>query len=211
MTSAVRCTLRFVHAGGAAAGGPGRGRAGAQPVTAATSLRPVRTLVVSADPAYRERADAVLRGLGSVALADAALREPDAIAALVAQRRADVVVLDATGCEAAARAVIATLAQTAPRAGVVVVCQHCTDAARALGALPKWGWTKDLRCGVERARRDGNPLRPTALRSLPVAAPRRRVVGARAIVERPPGDRPQAQANVVDEAAHARRTGARLP
>ena len=114
---------------------------------------------------------------GPVALADAAPREPAAIARLVEEQRADVVVIDATGCEAAARAVIATLAQTAPRAGVVVVCQHGTDAARALGALPKWGWTKDLRASAESARREGNPLCPATLRSLRRTPPRRRGAG----------------------------------
>ncbi|HWC26860.1 MAG TPA: hypothetical protein VG474_09765, partial [Solirubrobacteraceae bacterium] len=65
-----------------------------------------------------------------------------------------------------ARQVIAALAQSAPRAGILVVCHHCTDAARELGALPKWGWTHDLREGAERAYREGNPLSPRALRAL---------------------------------------------
>ena len=141
--------------------------------------RAVRTLIVSPDAAYRARAGLVLGPVGPVALADVAPREPAAIARLVEEQRADVVVLDATGCEATARAVIATLAQTAPRAGVVVVCEHCTEPARALAALPKWGWTKDLRRGVESARREGNPLCPMALRSPRAGpSPRRRAIGA---------------------------------
>ena len=141
-------------------------------------LHPVRTLVVSPDAAYRTRASSVLAALGPVTLAEASLEEPGAIAARVQDERPDVVVLDATDCEAAARRVIAKLAQALPRTGVVVVCHHCTDAARALGALPKWGWTEDLRSGVQSARREGNPLGPPALRSLRGGAPRRRVVGS---------------------------------
>ena len=141
----------------------------------------LRTLVVSPDAAYRARAHPVLGPAGPVVLADAAPREPAAVARLVDEQRADVVVLDATGCEATTRAVIATLAQTAPRAGIVVVSEHCTEPARALGALPKWGWAKDLLAAVESARRDGNPLCPAALRSLRGARPRRRGPSAAAM------------------------------
>lgn len=129
-------------------------------------LRPIRTLVVSPDLAYHERAMTVLGGLGRVVRAVAGLSQPGDITHLVAQERPDVVLLDATGCESAAHKIIAALAESAPRTGVVTVCHHCTKAARELDALPKWGWTQDLRAGVELAYREGNPLSPLARRSL---------------------------------------------
>lgn len=140
-------------------------------------LRPIRTLVVSPDLAYHQRAMTVLGELGGVVCAVATLSEPAGIAGLVAQERPDVVLLDATGCESAAHDVIAALVEAAPRAGVVTVCHHCTDAARALDALPKWGWTQDLRAGVELAYREGNPLSPLALRSLRRHQPWQRTAG----------------------------------
>ena len=140
-------------------------------------LRPIRTLVVSLDLAYHERAMTVLGELGRVTCAVTGLSEPRDIAHLVAQERPDVVLLDATGCESAARKVMAALADAAPRAGIVTVCHHCTEAARELDALPKWGWTQDLRAGVELAYREGNPLSPLALRSLHRRQPWQRTAG----------------------------------
>jgi hypothetical protein len=129
-------------------------------------LRPIRTLVVSSDVAYHRRAMTVLVELGKVSFAVAPLPEPDDIASLLRSAGADVVVLDATDCEAAVQRVIERLADASPRTGVVVVCHHCNDAARSLQALPKWGWTQDLRAAVELAYHDGNPLCPGALSSV---------------------------------------------
>jgi hypothetical protein len=126
-------------------------------------LRPIRTLVISCDRDYRDRSMTVLSELGPVSFAVTSLGEPGDIVGLVQDECPDVVVLDATGSETAARLAIAALADSAPRAGIVVVCHHCTDAARELGALPKWGWTTDLRASVELAFRDGNPLGPDTL------------------------------------------------
>lgn len=141
------------------------GSAGTERLAPVVRLRPIRTLVISPDLAYRERAWKVLSELGPVSFALASLGDADDIAGLLHEERPDVVLLDATGCETAAREVIATLAETTPRTGVVVICHHCTEAARELQALPKWGWTQDLRAGVELAYREGNPLTP-ALGSL---------------------------------------------
>jgi len=129
-------------------------------------LRPIRTLVVSSDVAYHRRALTVLVELGKVSFAVVSLSDPGDIASLLRSEGADVVVLDATDCEAAAQHVIEHLADASPRTGVVVVCHHCTDAARSLQALPKWGWTQDLRAAVELAYHDGNPLCPGALSSV---------------------------------------------
>jgi len=129
-------------------------------------LRPIRMLVVSTDAAYHERARAVLCDLGRVICAVTSLADPGDVASLAVQERADVVLHDATDCERAAHAVIAALAEAAPRAGVVSVCHHCTNAARELGALPKWGWTQELRGGVEIAYHEGNPRSPLALGAL---------------------------------------------
>jgi hypothetical protein len=140
-------------------------------------LRPIRTLVISPDRAYRDRAWKVLTALGPVAFAVAWLAEPGEVAALLREARADVVLLDATGCEPAARTLIAQLVEVAPRIGVVVVCEHCTAGARDLRALPKWGWTQDLRAGVELAYREGNPLSAGTLRSLRRRPPWERMAG----------------------------------
>ncbi len=151
------------------------GVAGADGPAAIIRLRPISTTVVSPDSDYRERACTVLSPLGSVRFAVASLHEAQDIADLLHAQPADVVLLDATGCEPAAHAVIALLAERAPRTGVVVVCHHCTEAARQLRALPKWGWTQDLRAGVELAYREGNPLAAAALGAVRRRSPWQRV------------------------------------
>ncbi|HEV7808415.1 MAG TPA: hypothetical protein VGO80_21590 [Solirubrobacteraceae bacterium] len=128
------------------------------PVAAGTYGSALRALVVGTDGRYHERAHAVIGELGSVSFAVTEPTDPEAVAMLACHEHADVVVLDATGCEAAVAGVVAALASAAPQLGVVVVCEHLTDAARALDALPKWGWMRDLRVAVERARVHGSPL-----------------------------------------------------
>ncbi len=115
---------------------------------------PIRTLVMSADAGYHDRACAVLGELGPVAFALSAPTDADVIASLADHEQAAVVVLDATGCEPEVRAVVGELAAGRPRLGVVVVCEHLTGNDRALDALPKWGWTRDLRVAVQRAHDD---------------------------------------------------------
>jgi hypothetical protein len=144
----------------------GRGAGDLDALAQVVRLRPIRTLVVSSDAAYHRRALTVLVELGKVSFAVTPLSDPDDIVSLTRTEGADVVVLDATGWEAAARRVIEGLADGSPRTGVVVVCHHCNDAARSLQALPKWGWTQDLRTAVELAYHDGNPLCPRALSSV---------------------------------------------
>ena len=139
-------------------------------MTPETGGAAVRALVVGGDAGYRERAEGVLGELGSVAFALAEPSDVDDIWRRVREQRADVVVLDATACETSVARVIFALAELAPQLGVVVVCEHLTDAARELHALPKWGWMRDLRAAVQRAAIDGSPLvRP---RALPLAARR---------------------------------------
>lgn len=152
------------------------GLAGTDHVAPVIRLRPIRTLVISPDLAYRERAWTVLSELGPVSFTVATLSDAEDIAGLLHDERPDVVLLDATGCETAAREVITTLAGTSPRTGIVVVCHHCTEGARELQALPKWGWTQDLRAGVELAYGEGNPLSP-ALSSLRRRSPWQRMAG----------------------------------
>jgi len=127
----------------------------------------LRVLVVGVDEHYRERANAVIGELGGVTFADTRPTDPETVVALAGHEQADVVVLDATDCETAVACVVTALAVAAPRLGVVVVCEHLTDAARDLGALPKWGWTRDLRVAVQQAELDGSPLAPR-----PAALPR---------------------------------------
>ena len=140
--------------------------AAAEQIAQVVRLRPIRTLVVSHDLDYKDRALRVVSELGPTAFAIGSLSPPDDVVALVATERADVVVLDATGCEHDVAAVISKLAEPLPRVGIVVVCTHCTAAALELNALPKWGWTQDLRVNVERAYGEGNPLRPGLLASV---------------------------------------------
>jgi hypothetical protein len=55
--------------------------------------------------------------------------------------------------------------------GVVVVCERPTAAARQLGALPKWGWTEDLRSAVESASVRGRPRLPEGIARAAATAP----------------------------------------
>jgi hypothetical protein len=124
----------------------------------------IRAVVVGADAGYRKRARTVVGELGSVAFGLGAPIATDDVLSLVRHERADVVVLDATDCEAGVAGVIVALAADAPRVGVVVVCEHLTTAARELRALPKWGWTRELSGAVQRAAVEGSPLvRPKRL------------------------------------------------
>ena len=130
---------------------------------AVVRLRPVASLVLGADAAYRERALAILGALGPVAFASVALRggaDSADVVALVASEAPDVVVLDATGREDGAASAIAALAAASAAVGIVVVCEQSTAAARRLGALPKWGWTQDLRRAVEHAALEGGARLP---------------------------------------------------
>lgn len=129
-----------------------------EPLRGSKRALAMRTLVVGADARYRERAQTILGDLGTVAFAPVAPTDPDDVRWLVRHECADVVVLDATDCEATMARVVVALSAVAPRVGVVVVCEHLMDAARELRALPKWGWTRDLRAAVQRAVLDGSPL-----------------------------------------------------
>lgn len=153
------------------------GSAGTDRLAPVIRLRPIRMLVISPDLAYRERAWTVLSELGPVSATVVSLADADDIAGLLHEEGADVLLLDATGRETAARELIQTLARTAPRTGIVVVCHHCTEAARELRALPKWGWTQDLRAGVEHAYGTGNPLAPVTLSPLRRSSTWQRMAG----------------------------------
>lgn len=157
---------------------PRHGGAARERLAPIIRLRSVRTVVVSEDAAFGERALAALSGLGRVACVVTSPARVGDVESLLREESADVVVLDATGCEPAARRTVERLAEVAPRVGVVVVALHCTPAARELGALPKWGWTQDLRAAVERAGRDGNPLRHATLSALRRAGGRPAIAGS---------------------------------
>jgi hypothetical protein len=126
-------------------------------MSAVVRLHPIRSLVVADDGAYCYRVRSVIGDLGPVICAAVAAGErgdPADVVALTCSENADILLLDATGCEAGAERVVAALSERVPRVGVVVVCQHSTAAAQRLGALPKWGWTQDLRNAVEWAHAD---------------------------------------------------------
>ncbi len=114
----------------------------------------IRSLILGGDEDYRAHVFSVIADLGPVAFASLPIVEggdPADVVALVAFERPDVVVLDATGNENGIREVLDALAGSGAQAGVVVVCEHSTAAARRLGALPKWGWTQDLHGAVQQA------------------------------------------------------------
>jgi hypothetical protein len=152
-----------------------RGSLSRQPIAAEGRVTAPRVLVVGTDLRYGERAHRVIDELGSVTFAVAEPTDPDAVGGLAQHEHADVVVLDATGCEASVAGVVAALALAAPALGIVVVCEHLTDPARELGALPKWGWTRELRDAVQHAHIGGSPLAPARI---PLRDARRDLRGA---------------------------------
>jgi hypothetical protein len=121
-------------------------------------LHAIRTLVIGRDLAFRQRAVTVFAELGIVAFAVAPLEVPEEVVALIARERADVVVLDATGCAPAIARVVYELSECAPRVGVVLVASR-TDQSPRLPTLDKWGWAEELTRAVQHAYHRGNPLK----------------------------------------------------
>lgn len=109
----------------------------------AIAPRPVRTLVVSRDLAFREHAMTVLGDLGHAAFAVASADAIDEVVSLVAQERPDVVVLDATACGSAVAGVMRDLRELAPGVGVVLASSH-GDESDAGDAISKWGPAGEL-------------------------------------------------------------------
>ena len=120
-------------------------------------LRPIRTLVIAHDLAYRQRSMAVLVKLGHVAFALSSLEDRDAVVALVERQRADVVVLDATACAPAIAPAVSALRAAVRHVGVVVVSDHVDRVAHSLPVLAKWGGAAELIHAVQAAHRDANP------------------------------------------------------
>jgi len=134
------------------------------PPLAAAARSAINALVITPDARFHERTRSVLDEISTVSGAFLSPADPGDVQWLVGEAGADVVVLDATDCEAAVARVVAELAASAPRLGVVIVCEHLTHAARDLDALPKWGWTRALRVAVQQAHIDGSPLAPARQR-----------------------------------------------
>jgi DNA-binding NtrC family response regulator len=127
------------------------------PLAPVIRLRPIRTLVVSRDLAFRQRAVTVLGDLGVAAFAVVSLEMADEVVELITRERPDVVMLDATGCEPAVARVVYQLSSVAPRIGVVLVATR-GDRVHRLATLDKWGWAEELSRAVQDAYRRGNPL-----------------------------------------------------
>jgi hypothetical protein len=121
-------------------------------------LHPIRSLVVGRDLAFRQRAVTVLGDLGVVAFAIASLEVPAEVVALIHSERADVVVLDATGCESDVARVVAALCDEVPGIGVVLVATKTTHAC-GITTIDKWGWAEELSRAVQAAYHRGNPLK----------------------------------------------------
>lgn len=120
-------------------------------------LRPIRTITIARDLAFRQRAMTVLAELGPTAFAVMA-PAPEEVAALVLQQGADVVVLDLTASGPALPNILAALFEHASDVGVVAVSDSADPAAQGLHVLPKWGWAAELTHAVQEAQRRGNPL-----------------------------------------------------
>ncbi|MGI8730541.1 MAG: hypothetical protein ACR2LK_11230 [Solirubrobacteraceae bacterium] len=124
-----------------------------------TRLRPIRTLTIARDLAFRQRAVTVLAELGPTAFAVAALDRPAEVVALVLEQDADVVVLDVTVSATELAQVITALLQSAPRVGIVAVSDRVDRGGHALPILAKWGWAAELLHATQDAYRRGNPLK----------------------------------------------------
>jgi hypothetical protein len=122
-------------------------------------LRPIRTLTIARDLAFRQRAMTILSDLGPTAFAVSGLENTEAVVALVAEQRADVVVLDVTVSAPALVHVVAALFESAPRVGIVPVSDHAGNGGHALPVLAKWGWAAELSRAAQDAYRRGNPLK----------------------------------------------------
>ena len=131
----------------------------ALPGATVVRLRPIRTLTIARDLAFRQRAMTILSDLGPTAFAVTALEQTDAVVALVAEQRADVVVLDVTVSAPALVHVVAALFESAPRVGIVAVSDHVSTSSHALPVLAKWGWAAELSRAAQDAYRRGNPLK----------------------------------------------------
>lgn len=123
-----------------------------------TRLHPVRTLVISRDLAFRQRATTVLAELGVVSFALAEIHAGGDTPLLIEKERPDVVVLDITGCAFSGAGVVYELYERFPRVGVVIVSGNADDDRLGLPALAKWGWATDLSRAVLDAYHHGNPL-----------------------------------------------------
>jgi DNA-binding NarL/FixJ family response regulator len=122
-------------------------------------LRPIRTLTIARDLAFRQRAMVVLADLGPAAFAVASLDDPAEVVKLVVEQRADVVVLDVTVSAAALAQVVIALSECAPRVGIVTVSDHADTNGHAKAALSKWGWAAELSRAAQDAYNRGNPLK----------------------------------------------------
>lgn len=122
-------------------------------------LHPIRTLVISRDLAFRQRATTVLAELGVVSFVIAGIEARDAALELIRHQRPNVVVLDATGCESLIAGVVLELGKLAPHVGVAIVSAVADDLCVGLPVVPKWGWATDLMRAVQDAYRGGNPLK----------------------------------------------------
>ena len=131
----------------------------APPLASVTRLRPIRTLTIARDLAFRQRAVTVLGELGPTAFAVAALDRPADIVALVVEQQADVVVLDVTASATELAQVAVALLKSLPRVGIVAVSGEKPKAGHALAVLAKWGWAAELLQAAQDAYRRGNPLK----------------------------------------------------
>lgn len=131
-------------------------------VATVIQLRPIRTLTIARDLAFRRRATTILSELGPTAFAVTPLERIDEVLELVAEQRADVLVLDVTFCAGALPHVVAALSEKAPRVGIVAVSDRGGHDHHSTPVLAKWGWAAELAHAVQESYRRGNPLKEEA-------------------------------------------------
>lgn len=128
------------------------------PAATVSLLRPIRTLTIASDLAFRQRALTVLGPLGPADFAVAALGDPPVVVELVTRQQANVLVLDVSTAVVRLPLLLAELCARAPRVGVVLVADVATHL-HPTPVLAKWGWAADLLHAVQDAYRRGNPLK----------------------------------------------------
>jgi hypothetical protein len=117
-------------------------------------LRPIRTMTISHDLAFRPRAVTVLSTLGPTSFAVASFDRPADIVDLIIDQDVDVVLMDVTVSTAPLAAIVNSLAARAPRVGVVIVADQ-VDRRHGVAILEKWGWAAELTGAVQHAYHRG--------------------------------------------------------
>jgi uncharacterized membrane protein (UPF0127 family)/CheY-like chemotaxis protein len=122
--------------------------AGATPLPKNGRLTPLRVLVSTNDPRFNRVASFLLIREG---FRVETTNESERVLAAVANKRADVVVLDGSQSLAAAARTVRAVAAVGSSVGVVVVTDADVGGLQTLATLPKWGPFEAIVSEIERA------------------------------------------------------------